>query len=179
MKVAFRQQAVQHLDSHGSSASTSMSRLICHAVLGRLPREEGRNKVFLELLKTNSKLLGGFNLEVYFPSLARLGIWATAYWESAEEFMAEQFMEGAMDVVSDYQGNDFHLLPFGSGRRMCPGMNFAVVTFKMILANLVHHFNWELPPGSPGVDMAESFAMDVHRKEKLLLIPRTPVQMVN
>lgn len=46
--------------------------VICQAVLGRLPREAGRNKMFRELLEINSKLLGGFILTDFFPSLARL-----------------------------------------------------------------------------------------------------------
>jgi hypothetical protein len=54
---------------------------------------------------------------------------------------------------------------------MCPGINSATVTFEMILANLVYHFNWELPEGLSGVDMTEVFGLDVHRKENLLLIP--------
>ncbi|CAN6363721.1 unnamed protein product [Urochloa humidicola] len=93
-------------------------------------------------------------------------------WESAEEFVPERFMEGGVDAASGFQGNDFRFLPFGSGRRMCPGINFTVATFEIILANLVYHFNWELPPESSGIDMTESYGIDVHRKEKLLLVPR-------
>ncbi|KAF6993051.1 hypothetical protein CFC21_009992 [Triticum aestivum] len=93
-------------------------------------------------------------------------------WENAEEFMPERFMEGAMDAACDFQGNDFRFLPFGSGRRICPGITFAAVTFEIILANLIYHFDWELPEGSPGVDMTEEYGIDVHRKVKLLLVPR-------
>jgi cytochrome P450 len=104
-----------------------------------------------------------------------LNVWALGRdptcWESAEEFMPERFMEEAMDAASDLQGNDFRLLPFGSGRRMCPGINFTTATFETILANLIYHFNWELPPGTTGIDMTESYGIDVHRKEKLLVVP--------
>ncbi|CAN6363740.1 unnamed protein product [Urochloa humidicola] len=92
-------------------------------------------------------------------------------WESAEEFMPERFMEEGVDADSDFFGNDFRFLPFGSGRRMCPGINFTIATFEIILANLVYHFDWELPQGSTGIDMTESYGMDVHRKEKLPLVP--------
>ena len=66
------------------------------------------------------------------------------------------------------------LLPFGSGRRMCPGMNFGVASVEAMLANLVHRFDWELPPGKGArdVDMAEVFGIVLHRKHKLLLVPR-------
>uniref|UniRef100_A0A0D9X3I1 Cytochrome P450 n=1 Tax=Leersia perrieri TaxID=77586 RepID=A0A0D9X3I1_9ORYZ len=45
--------------------------LICRAVSGKFFREEGRNKMFRELIDTNASLLGGFNLEDFFPGLAR------------------------------------------------------------------------------------------------------------
>jgi cytochrome P450 len=105
-----------------------------------------------------------------------INVWAigrhASSWERAEEFVPERFLEGSVDANSDFYGNDFRLLPFGSGRRMCPGINFATLTFEIILANLIYHFDWGLPEGSPGVDMTEAFGMDVHRKENLLLVPR-------
>ncbi|XP_062191558.1 indole-2-monooxygenase-like [Phragmites australis] len=105
--------------------------------------------------------------------------WALArdpsYWKSAE-FMPERFMEGGSAAAMDYKGNDIMYLPFGTGRRMCPGINFAISTVEVMLANLVYHFNWELPPGlmDRGIDMTESFGIIVHRTEKLLLLPIPP-----
>jgi cytochrome P450 len=103
--------------------------------------------------------------------------WALArdpnHWEKAEEFMPERFMEGGSAAAMDYKGNDFLYLPFGTGRRICPGINFATSTIEVMLANLVYHFNWELPPESAekGIDMTEAFGVTVHRTEKLLLVP--------
>jgi cytochrome P450 len=110
--------------------------------------------------------------------------WALArdpnYWESAEEFMPERFMEGGSAATMDYKGvgDDFLFLPFGSGRRMCPGMNFAMSTVEVMLANLVYHFNWELPLElqEKGIDMTESFGVVVHRSKELLLVPVVPPQ---
>uniref|UniRef100_A0ACD5W5Y1 Uncharacterized protein n=1 Tax=Avena sativa TaxID=4498 RepID=A0ACD5W5Y1_AVESA len=97
-------------------------------------------------------------------------------WESAEEFMPERFMEGGSAATMDYKGNNFLYLPFGTGRRICPGINFAIVTIEIMLANLMYHFDWKLPPGSveSGISMTESFGVTVHRKEKLLLVPLMP-----
>lgn len=106
--------------------------------------------------------------------------WALArdpnYWESAEEFMPERFMEGGSAFAMEYRGNDFIYLPFGTGRRICPGISFAISVVEIMLANLVYHFNWELPPESKdrGIDMSESFGLTVHRTEKLLLVPVLP-----
>lgn len=95
-------------------------------------------------------------------------------WESAEEFTPERFMEGGSSAAVDYKGNDFHFLPFGTGRRICPGINFAIATVEIMLANLMYHFDWELPEAGSVIDMAESFGLTVHRKEKLLLVPVLP-----
>jgi cytochrome P450 len=46
----------------------------------------------------------------------------------------------------DYMRNDFLYLPFGSGRRRCPGINLGISAIEVMLANLVYHFNLKLPP---------------------------------
>ena len=120
------------------------------------------------------------NIEGYtIPSGTRaiVNSWALArdpsYWEKADEFMPERFMEGGSAAAMDNKGNDFQYLPFGAGRRICPGINFASSTIEVMLANLVYHFNWELPVelAKKGIDMTESFGVTVHRTEKLLLVP--------
>ncbi|KAG1328118.1 putative Cytochrome P450 71A1 [Cocos nucifera] len=65
------------------------------------------------------------------------------FWKASEEFRPERFMDNKID----FKGNDFQFIPFGSGRRICPGMNFAVSTVEFALANLIHCFDWELPHG--------------------------------
>ncbi|THU57066.1 hypothetical protein C4D60_Mb11t23850 [Musa balbisiana] len=66
------------------------------------------------------------------------------YWEAPQEFKPERFMEGG---AVDFKGNDFQFTPFGAGRRICPGMNFAIASLELALANLIYHFDWELPRG--------------------------------
>jgi len=123
------------------------------------------------------------NIEGYtIPSGTRaiVNSWALArdpsYWEKAEEFKPERFMEGGSATAIENKGNDFQYLPFGAGRRMCPGANFAIANIEVMLANLVYHFNWELPMelAKKGIDMTESFGVIVHRTKKLLLVPIVP-----
>ena len=48
--------------------------VVCHAVSGKFFREEGRNRLFRELVEANSSLIGGFNVEDYFPALVKLEV---------------------------------------------------------------------------------------------------------
>uniref|UniRef100_A0A0D9X3H9 Uncharacterized protein n=1 Tax=Leersia perrieri TaxID=77586 RepID=A0A0D9X3H9_9ORYZ len=99
------------------------------------------------------------------------------FWENAEEFMPKRFLNG---MAPDYKGNEFHFLPFGTGRRICPGINFATATIEIMLANLVYRFDWEIPAdqvAKGGIDMTETFGLTVHRKEKVLLVPRIPQKL--
>jgi hypothetical protein len=59
-------------------------------------------------------------------------------WENAEEFRPERFVEKGNDVHVNFKGNDFQFLPFGAGRRMCPGMNLGIANVKLMLANLMY-----------------------------------------
>lgn len=62
-------------------------------------------------------------------------------WEEPEEFRPERFLGKKIDV----RGQNFELLPFGSGRSMCPGYTLGLKMIQTSLANLIHGFNWKLP----------------------------------
>uniref|UniRef100_N1R1S5 Cytochrome P450 71C4 n=1 Tax=Aegilops tauschii TaxID=37682 RepID=N1R1S5_AEGTA len=96
----------------------------------------------------------------------------SGYWENENEFQPERFMNGA---GVDLKPNEFHYLPFGFGRRMCPGVHSASATVETMLANLMYRFDWKLPPGlkEENIDMTEVFGITVSRKEKLILVPVT------
>lgn len=70
-------------------------------------------------------------------------------------------------------GNNFQLIPFGSGRRGCPGIQLGMIMVKLVVTQLVHTFNWELPLGmSPDeLDMEELFGATVPRVTHLLAVP--------
>uniref|UniRef100_A0ACD5USW2 Uncharacterized protein n=1 Tax=Avena sativa TaxID=4498 RepID=A0ACD5USW2_AVESA len=93
-----------------------------------------------------------------------------AYWEDAEEFRPERFDASA---AVDFKGGDFEFIPFGAGRRMCPGMGLGLANMELLLASLLYHFDWELPRGGDGkpeeLDMSESFGITVRKKSKLVL----------
>ncbi|XP_037466932.1 dolabradiene monooxygenase-like [Triticum dicoccoides] len=99
------------------------------------------------------------------------------YWPDApEEFWPERFKGEA--AVADFGGVDFAFLPFGAGRRMCPGMAFGLANVELPLASLLFHFDWQRPgPRSAKLNMTEAFGLTARRKDQLLLQPvlRVPI----
>ncbi|KAG2539992.1 hypothetical protein PVAP13_9NG515900 [Panicum virgatum] len=66
------------------------------------------------------------------------------YWDKADEFRPERFESS----TPDYRWTDFEFIPFGAGRRQCPGALFATTTMELTLASLLYHFDWALPDGA-------------------------------
>ncbi|KAK9995872.1 hypothetical protein SO802_020558 [Lithocarpus litseifolius] len=89
-------------------------------------------------------------------------------WDEPEEFQPERFLTSSIY----FKGHDFQLIPFGAGRRGCPGISFAITVIELILANPVHNFEWTLPDGATGkdLDMTESTGLSIHRKFPLMAI---------
>ncbi|KAM3340748.1 hypothetical protein P3S68_028382 [Capsicum galapagoense] len=95
------------------------------------------------------------------------------YWDNAESFKPERFEQCFMDFF----GNNFEYLPFGSGRRICPGILFGLANVYLPLAQLLYHFDWKLPTGMEprDLDMTESVGGTAPRKSDLYLVA-TPYQ---
>ncbi|KAK2639944.1 hypothetical protein Ddye_027739 [Dipteronia dyeriana] len=90
-------------------------------------------------------------------------------WNEAEKFIPERFLDSPLD----YKGTNFSYIPFGAGRRICPGIQFAIPNIELPLAQLLYHFDWKLPNGmkEEDLDMTEAFGVTVRRKNDLMLIP--------
>lgn len=89
-----------------------------------------------------------------------------AVWENPNQFQPSRFKDSKVNVY----GQDFHLLPFSSGRRGCPGIHFALPMYKLMLANLLHCFTWAPPPGirNEDVDVHEAVGIVCSRLNPLL-----------
>ncbi|OVA03796.1 Cytochrome P450 [Macleaya cordata] len=89
-------------------------------------------------------------------------------WEEPEQFRPERFIGREIDI----KGHDYELLPFGSGRRMCPGYTLGFKLIQSNLANLLHGFVWKLPGKMKVEDlnMEEIWGLSCPRKIPLVTI---------
>ncbi|KAK8664098.1 hypothetical protein V6N13_083901 [Hibiscus sabdariffa] len=97
-------------------------------------------------------------------------------WENPSEFRPERFMITHNNV--DVRGQNFELIPFGNGRRMCPGVSLALQVLQLMLANLLHWFKIETPTDeavdmgeAPGITSVKATPLEVH------ITPRLPTSV--
>ncbi|KAL3642294.1 hypothetical protein CASFOL_013109 [Castilleja foliolosa] len=96
------------------------------------------------------------------------------YWENPERFWPDRFENNEVD----FRGQHFELLPFGAGRRGCPGINFSTPIVELALANLLLCFDWEIPERMKGndIDMEEEAGIAMHKKTPLFLIATPKIE---
>lgn len=97
-------------------------------------------------------------------------------WPNPSAFQPERFLSSHAHV--DVRGQQFELMPFGSGRRSCPGVSFALQLLHLTFARLLHAFDLATPLGEP-VDMSESPGLTIPKATPLevLLSPRLSAKL--
>lgn len=116
-------------------------------------------------------VVGGYTV----PRNSRVivNVWAIghdkAVWDDPESFVPERFLNSEVD----FRGRHFELIPFGSGRRICPAMSLAHRMFHLMLGSLIHSFQWKLPDGvkPSDIELKERFGTTVALAVPLHAIP--------
>ncbi|XP_038876265.1 geraniol 8-hydroxylase-like [Benincasa hispida] len=90
-------------------------------------------------------------------------------WKNPEMFEPERFLEMEIDV----KGRDFELIPFGAGRRICPGLPLAMRMLPLMLGSVIHFFDWKLEDGlqPEDVNMDEKLGLTVEMATPLRAFP--------
>ncbi|XP_057745584.1 cytochrome P450 76T24-like [Arachis stenosperma] len=102
-----------------------------------------------------------------------VNLWAigrnSSIWSNPNSFVPERFQEWKMDT----KDNKFEFIPFGVGRRMCPAISLVHRIVPLILATLLHCFDWKIADEKKPqeLDMREEYGLTVRRAQPLLLIP--------
>ncbi|KAB1212335.1 Premnaspirodiene oxygenase [Morella rubra] len=122
--------------------------------------------------------IGGY--EIPSNTKVLVNAWAigrdTNHWIDADSFRPERFLNSSID----FGGDNSEYLPFGAGRRRCPGISFAVANMELTLSQMLYHFNWKLPNDMTAeeLDMTESVGV-APKKEKELYVIATPWTPLN
>ncbi|KAI3750208.1 hypothetical protein L2E82_20837 [Cichorium intybus] len=125
----------------------------------------------VQRISTEDSIIGGYHIPK--DTIIFYNIWSVgrdpAYWENPLEFKPERYEENQLDV----RGQHFQLLPFGSGRRMCPGTSLGLMVVYVTLGRMVQCFDWKA--GKDGnlttVDMEEGIGITLPRANPLVCVP--------
>lgn len=102
-----------------------------------------------------------------------INVWAMGrdpdLWSNALSFEPERFLDSGID----FKGQNFEMIPFGAGRRICPGLSLAQRMIPLILGSLVHEFKWKLEDGMlpEDIDLSDKFGITLHKGLPLRIIP--------
>ena len=90
------------------------------------------------------------------------------FWDEPNEFHPERFL----NTNIDFKGQFFQFIPFGAGRRGCPGISYATTIIELLLANFMNRFEWKLPGGmrAEDLDITEHPGISIHRKFPLIVV---------
>lgn len=112
----------------------------------------------------------GFDIQS--KTLLYVNVWATGrdpeIWKDPDSFKPERFLKSSINFL----GQDFELIPFGAGRRICPGIHLGVASLEIMLANLLYFFDWKLPDGlrRDDIDTDVQLGLTMYKRNPLCLV---------
>nr|WNT44082.1 CYP82N10 [Corydalis yanhusuo] len=178
-------KAREELDTHvGKDRQVDDSDLKNLTYLNAIVKETMRLYPLGALLERETKEdceVGGFHVKGGTRLL--VNVWKLQrdpnFWSNPTEFKPERFLTENANL--DVGGQHFELLPFGAGRRVCPGVSFALQFMHLVLARLIHGFELETLMNAD-IDLTESTEGHVNHKATpldLLITPRLDSKLYN
>ncbi|KAH1114008.1 hypothetical protein J1N35_007386 [Gossypium stocksii] len=96
--------------------------------------------------------------------VAEMG-WDPKVWEDPMAFKPERFMTN--EQVFDITGSrEIKMMPFGVGRRICPGFGLALLHLEYFVANLIWKFEWKAMDGDE---------ISLEEKQEFTVVMKTPL----
>ncbi|KAG0560615.1 hypothetical protein KC19_10G193500 [Ceratodon purpureus] len=127
----------------------------------------------------NTHLTKAFGYNIPTQTRLFVNVWAMGrdpcVWEEPLEFRPERFLEGGVHGNTKFEGQHFEYLPFGSGRRSCLGLALASIEVHLMVASLVHAFEWSFLDGvdAERLDMTEGESFFVHLRDPLMVVAKS------
>lgn len=132
---------------------------------------------FVPRLNVPQTKLGGYDIPAGTKVL--VNIWWLAnnpeLWDNPQDFIPERFLQEGEKI--EFHGNDFRFLPFGAGRRNCPGIHMALANVALTVGRLLQNFELLPPPGKSKVDVSDKggqFSLPILNHTLLVAKPRLP-----
>ena len=141
-----------------------------NAVIKEMFRLHPPGALLIPHCPSQSTIVGGYTI----PKGATIfvNVWAIqrdpSFWENPLEFIPERFLNRSDESQSYF--NSSHYFPFGSGRRMCPGISIGERSVMLIGATFLHSFDWKLAPVT-SLDLSDKFGLVLKKKVPLVAIP--------
>lgn len=111
--------------------------------------------------------------------LSRVGLGRNPrVWEDPLEFRPERHLDGAAGSTVSLAEPELRFISFSTGRRGCPGLSLGTLVTVMLLARLLHGFQWSKPAGVDEVELREE-ATSLVLAHPLVLqaTPRLPAEL--
>ncbi|KAJ7976563.1 Cytochrome P450 family protein [Quillaja saponaria] len=167
-----RKEVMEVIGYNGEVKESDIDRLpYIEAVIKETLRLHPPAPLLLPYVAGNDVEIGGYTIQK--GNQVMINAWSigrnSKFWDEPMSFMPERFIGSNID----YKGRNFEYLPFGAGRRICPGLPLANRMVNLMLAAILHSFDWKLPEGitPKSLDMSEQFGITLKKAVSLCAVP--------
>ncbi|KAI3860916.1 hypothetical protein MKW92_030261 [Papaver armeniacum] len=156
-----REEVDMHVGRDRSIDESDISKLVYTNAIIKESMRLYPNAALIDRLTFEECEVGGYHV----PAGGRLmvNVWKIqrdpSLWDDPLEFKPERFLSNDDKVDMDFKGQKYELLPFGIGRRICPGVLSALQVMHIVVARLIQGFDMKPASADGKVDMAEKPGM--------------------
>ncbi|XP_030925134.1 geraniol 8-hydroxylase-like [Quercus lobata] len=167
-----RDEVLQVIGTQGEIKESDIDRLpYIDAIVKETLRLHPAAPLLLPYIAGKDVEVSGYT--IYKGSQVVVNAWSIGrnpkYWTNPLSFEPERFVGSKLN----YKGRDFEYIPFGAGRRICPGLPLAERMVSLMLSSMLYSFNWKLPEGitPENLDMSEQYGLTLKMATSLCAVP--------